>query len=676
MKKFLQYAVTLIILTSTCFSSYGNGLEIVKARREGLPNFSGNKQLGQCNELLSKPIALQILSADSSLRSNVPIHFRWSDYPDGASIYPEDTIVFSNEDGLVFYTPKLGSKPGFYVLSASIHTSSDSSYADFSFEAEKGSWVLFMIFGLIGGLALFMLGMHLMSEGIQKSAGENMRALLSKLTNNRFIGAALGAFVTMIIQSSSATSVMLVSFVNSKLMRFRQTVGVLLGAGIGTTITAQLIAFKLTDYALPMIGVGVILYLFLNRQSLQNIGEAILGFGILFYGMKIMSNAMAPLRTFDPFIELLVTLENPVLGILFGALFTALIQSSSAFIGIMIILASQGFLSIESSLALLLGANLGTPVTALLASIKTTTEAKKVAVSQLIIKFILVLLFVWFIPLMSEYYHSLFHDVKSSDILPRQIANAHTLYNVVITIILLPFVNSFSNILNKIWKDKQVASEYKVKYIDASLFGSPILAMSMAKQETLRIGKKIYYSMDDVFKIFLTNDKSSFEKIEDHRDEVKYIRDEVKMFLLKTSRMNSAKTSEETFQILHVINELSHMNDLITKVLSRRAEKWIQRNFHFSEDALKEMTEYFENTKETFKNVLQFYDDINLQSAKAIKKKGKSLIAYAQKIEMAHYNRLISDDSKDIDRTKSELDIINVLKAINQHNLSIVRALI
>jgi phosphate:Na+ symporter len=209
------------------------------------------------------------------------------------------------------------------------------------------SWT-FLIFALLGGLALFLYGMEKMSEGMRKSAGNHMRSILAALTRNRVIGLLVGIFVTMVIQSSSATTVMLVSFVQSGLMSFAQTMGVILGADIGTTITAQLIAFKLTDYALLMIAAGFGLRMFAKSEHTRGIGEVILGFGILFFGMKLMGDAMKPLQTYGNFIDLLKGLENPILRILAGMIFTALVQSSSAFSGILIVLAQQGLITLEA----------------------------------------------------------------------------------------------------------------------------------------------------------------------------------------------------------------------------------------------------------------------------------------------------------------------------------------
>ncbi|MCK5099866.1 MAG: Na/Pi cotransporter family protein, partial [Desulfobacteraceae bacterium] len=242
------------------------------------------------------------------------------------------------------------------------------------------SWINIFI-GIAGGLAFFLYGMEKMSEGMKSTAGNQMRSILASLTTNRVIGLFVGAFVTMIIQSSSATTVMLVSFVQAGLLNLTQCMGVILGADIGTTVTAQMIAFKLTDYALLMIAIGFLIRMFGKTQQIKNIGDIVLGFGILFFGMKLMSDVMKPLRSYAPFIGLMKDMENPFMGILIGAGFTAIVQSSSATTGVLIVLAQQGLISLEAGIPVIFGANIGTCITAAFAGIGASREAKRVAIA-------------------------------------------------------------------------------------------------------------------------------------------------------------------------------------------------------------------------------------------------------------------------------------------------------
>ena len=356
---------------------------------------------------------------------------------------------------------------------------------------------MFLIFGLFGGLALFLYGMEQMSNGLKKTAGDHIRSILSALTNNRLMGLTVGAFVTMVIQSSSATTVMLVSFVQAQLMTFVQSLGVILGADIGTTITAQLIAFNLTDYALLMIAIGFGIRMFAKKDTGKHIGEVIMGFGILFFGMKLMSDAMKPLRTYVPFIELLEGLENPLYGLLVGAIFTALIQSSSAFTGLIIVLAQQGLLTLDAGIPLIFGANLGTCVTAGLASIGTSREAKRVALAHTMFKIGGILLFVLWIPTFAEIIRNISPTSNSIGLdklaseTPRQIANAHTLFNVSLAFIFLPFTMLFSKLILFILPRRKV--EVGVVpvtwHLDDTAISTPALAIGLAQTEISRMAK-------------------------------------------------------------------------------------------------------------------------------------------------------------------------------------------
>ena len=332
-------------------------------------------------------------------------------------------------------------------------------------------WI-FMFFGLIGGLGLFLYGMQLMSEGLQQSAGDKMRSILGKLTKNKFIGVGLGTFVTSIIQSSSATTVMLVGFVNAGLLTFARAVPVIFGAAIGTTITAQILAFKLDDYALLFIGIGFFIYFIFKNEKIKHIGTTILGFGILFFGMKIMSDTMAPLRSYQPFINFLLHLKSPVVGIIAGIIFTAIIQSSSAFIGILIILAGQGMLTPEISLPLVLGSNIGTTITAMIASINTNRASKKVAFAHFFIKFFGVLIFIFLIPELLQVVEWL-NPIQNRDlgvVVPREIANAHTIFNIAITVLFLPFSAIIIKLLDKILPDKETPKQFQLRYMNNLLF--------------------------------------------------------------------------------------------------------------------------------------------------------------------------------------------------------------
>ncbi|MBS1117023.1 MAG: hypothetical protein H6Q87_1407, partial [candidate division NC10 bacterium] len=299
-----------------------------------------------------------------------------------------------------------------------------------------------MLIALFGGMALLLYGMQLVGEGLQQAAGGRMRHILSNITNSRLKGMLAGAFITAVIQSSSATTVMLVGFASSGLMNLAQCVSVILGADIGTTFTVQLIAFKIFDYALLLVGVGFLLIFACRRKVLKFFGQAILGFGFIFFAMKLMADAMAPLHDSEIVRMLLVSLsDQPFLGLIIAATFSALVHSSAATIGLAITLALQGLMPLAAAVPVIFGANIGTCVTAFASSIGSHTEAKRVAMAHVFFKVVGVVLFFPFITPFAR-----LAEMTAGDV-PRQIANAHTLFNVGITILFLPFASTLAKVI-------------------------------------------------------------------------------------------------------------------------------------------------------------------------------------------------------------------------------------
>ncbi len=290
-------------------------------------------------------------------------------------------------------------------------------------------------FGFVGGLGLFIMGMKIMGDGLQKAAGERMRRLLEVLTTNPFMGVLVGALATVTVQSSSATTVMVVGFVNAGLMSLKQAIGVIMGANIGTTVTAQIIAFRLEHYALPAIGLGVFLHYFSRGRGPKYFGQILMGFGVLFLGMGTMSQAMIPLRESPLFVNLITGVgRNPFLGVLVGFAFTGIVQSSSATIGVLQALAGQGLISMSVALPILFGENIGTCVTAMLSSLGTSVNARRAALAHLIFNLVGAIVFIILLPVMIRYI-----SLTAADAM-RQIANAHTVFNVANTVIQFPAI--------------------------------------------------------------------------------------------------------------------------------------------------------------------------------------------------------------------------------------------
>ena len=326
------------------------------------------------------------------------------------------------------------------------------------------------IFALLGGLALFLYGMTMMSNGLELAAGNKLKTILEKLTSNRFLGVGVGALITALIQSSSATTVMTVGFVNAGLMKLENAVWIIMGANIGTTITGQLIALDVTAYAPIMAFAGVALIVFFKSQKLDAYGGIIAGLGILFMGMDMMSTAMMPLRESQTFVHLVTSFENPFIGILVGAVFTAIIQSSSASVGILQALAMSGVVTLPTAIYVLFGQNIGTCITAVLASIGTERNAKRTTIIHLSFNIIGTIIFV--IISMTTPFAQFMMSLTPTNV-PAQIANVHTVFNVVTTIILLPVGKYLVKLSFLILPDKGGQEEgLKLRYLDFEIFNN------------------------------------------------------------------------------------------------------------------------------------------------------------------------------------------------------------
>ncbi|UCH85674.1 MAG: Na/Pi cotransporter family protein, partial [Candidatus Latescibacterota bacterium] len=526
--------------------------------------------------------------------------------------------------------------------------------------------VVSLAIGLIGGLGLFLYGLRLVSEGMKNTAGDRMRSVLSKLTYNRFIAVGVGAFVTMVIQSSSATTVMLVGFVQARLMSFAQTLGIILGADIGTTVTAQLIAFKITEFALVLVGVGALIMLTAKREKIQLIGETILGFGLLFFGMHVMSESMDPLRSYQPFLDSVVKLENPLLGIIVGTAFTALLQSSSAFVGVLIVLARSELLTLDAAVPLLLGANVGTSVTAVLASVGTHREAKRVAFAHTLFKVVGVLLFVWWIPAFTDLVRwvSPGGPVDAAAYVPRQLANAHTIFNVALTVVLLPLIPAASKLIVRLLPDRPIDERepFRPRYLDDAMLATPVLALNLAKEEVLRIGSIVSRMVQRVIDAFVHRDRAALAVLDRDEQKVDFLEREVSDYLTRISQQGLPKERiDETFQMMYTAAELELIADIVSKTLVPRARKWLDSDGDFSREGRAELVEYHRNVVEHIDRALEMFREFNLEKAKAIKKKHKEYRLMEMGFMRTHFERLRRDVPESVASSEVHREVIEQL---------------
>lgn len=412
------------------------------------------------------------------------------------------------------------------------------------------------LLSLLGGLSLFLYGMHMMSSGLEMAAGDRMKSILEKLTSNRLLGVVVGALITAVIQSSSATTVMVVGFVNSGIMNLTQAVWIIMGANIGTTITGQLIALDIGAIAPFVAFIGVAMVVFLHKPKLNYIGSILGGFGVLFIGMDMMSAAMVPLREMPQFVSLMTSFTNPFFGICAGAIFTALIQSSSASIGILQTLASSGLIGLDGAVYVLFGQNIGTCITSLLASIGTSRNAKQATLVHFSFNVIGTALFTvlcMVTPLIGIV------ESFSPGSVASQIANMHTLFNVVTTLILLPFGTKLVEFAQKVLPEQHDEEMYvkKLQYIqpvyEDKNIGTSMIYLKQAVNEISRMAHLVYENIDDSFSQLVKYDEKLSNKIKEREDLIDYLTGEVSKFISRSLTTHLNTIEAERFQHLYTI---------------------------------------------------------------------------------------------------------------------------
>jgi len=569
-------------------------------------------------------------------------------------------------------------------------------------EMKSISWPM-LIISLFGGLTFFLYGMEKMSSGMKKNAADKIRNILAALTKNSFIALIAGAVFTMIIQSSSATTVMLISFVNAELMTFAQTIGVIFGAGIGVTITAQLIAFNLSDYALVMIIIGFAMQMFSKKEFIQNIGSMFLGFGILFYGMKLMSDSMKPLHDYPGFINLLKGLEKPIYGILVGAVVTAIIQSSSALIGIVIVMSQQGLLSLEAGIPLLFGAHIGTCVTAVFASIGTSRDAKRVTMAHVLFRIAGVLLFILWIPQFS-WIIRIIAERFNSDI-SRQIANAHTFFNVGTALIFLPFSMIFARVIMKILPDKEVDKDLKLItwHIDDSCISTPALAIDLARTEISRMAKLLGRMLRAIIIPFMSDPRllsqevtekdeldllvreiptrdeifpqlTLLEGIDLREEKIDFLEERIGEYLIKIARQDiSDSQASEVYGMISIIKDMESIGDIIHRNMIPLIKKKQALQKDFSKEGREELMIYHEKVCRQIFLLRDAFAERNPKKAIVIMSGERKYLDLESRFRALHLERIIYEKKESITTHEVHMELMDLLKQIIVYSSNIAK---
>ncbi len=541
-------------------------------------------------------------------------------------------------------------------------------------QAEAGFPLLFLVMGVLGGLALFLFGLEKLADSLQALAGDRMKSLLTRLTKNRFLGILTGAFVTSVIQSSSITTVLVVGFVSAGLMTMTQSIGVIMGANIGTTVTAQIIAFKVTRYALILVALGFAALFFGKRERLRQQGMSVLSLGLLFMGMGIMGDAMAPLRDYEPFLHWMAGMENPAMGILAGALFTALVQSSSATTGVVIVLAGQGFITLPAGIALAFGANVGTCVTALLAAVGKHRDAVRAALVHVLFNVLGVLVWLAFIDQLAQLvawfsptHPELFGLDRLAAETPRQIANAHTVFNVANTLLFIGFAGQLARLVERFVPDRPADEEreFAARYLDPGLLGTPSLALDRVRLEILHLGDLVRRMFRAILPALVSGTEETLQEIQDMDTSVDLLHGQIVQYLGEISQTAlTAGQTEEFIKLMATANDLENVGDVIETRLVHSGLRRIAEGITISATTTTVIREFHAAIGRALEWALHAVTQKNEEAARMVIDMKEEINRLADSAALHEAKRLVAKEPKRLPTYALEVDMLEDLKRV------------
>jgi phosphate:Na+ symporter len=525
------------------------------------------------------------------------------------------------------------------------------------------------LLALFGGLALLLYGMQLIGEGLQRAAGGHLRHLLTSMTRTRVVAVASGALVTAIIQSSSATTLMLIGFVSAGLVTFRQSLGVILGADIGTTFTVQLLAFKVQELSLLLVGVGFAMTFFARRGLLKSLGQVILGFGFIFLGMKVMNDGLAPLAENELTRQVLVALaDNQFLALLVGAVLSAGMASSAATIGLMLSLGHQGLLPLAAAIPVVLGANIGTCATALAASLRSSSDARRVAVAHIAFKVLGVALVFPIIAPLTVLVAQTAGDVA------RQIANAHTFFNVAISALFLPFAPWAARVITALVPEEERGDNpYRTRYLDDRYLDQPALAIGQATREALRMGDVAQNMLRDAMVVLRTDNQELLEDVERRDDQLDYLDREIKLFIARLGRETmSADMAQKEIALISFIGNLENIGDIIDKNLMELARKKLYQGRRFSEAGEAELIEFHSLVSKNLERAIAGFAANDRSLAQEVLDMRPMVRQRERELRDSHLARLRRGLAESLETSEIHLDVLTNLKRISSHITALV----
>ena len=521
-----------------------------------------------------------------------------------------------------------------------------------------------LIFGLFGGLALFIYGMHIMGEGLQNLAGKKMRRVVEVLTGVPIVGVLVGAGVTAVAQSSSLITVMVVGFVNASLMTLKQGISVIMGANIGTTVTAQLIAFRITEYWYVIITIGFMAYFFTRKKQIKNTGFIFFSIGLLLLSMVLMSDAMKPLSNSAGFADAMLMFSRyKILGLLTGLVLTAIIQSSAAAIGVLIAMASQGLITLDAALPILLGQNIGTCITAVLASVGTGLAARRAAAAHVIFNMLGAVMFMLILPL----FQNAVLAISPAGDIPRQIANAHTMFNTICTVVCLPLINQFTKLVIRVVPGEERALTRGPVYLDWHIVDSPAIAVDLALKEVLRMADLAGKNLRMAVEGFLQREPKLLEIVKDQEEVVDELEKEISRYLAKVSQsvMGEAASVRHT-GLMHASNDIERVSDHADNIADL-AQVTIEDELRFSPMAIEEIKDMYAKVEETYNLAVEALSEGREELAQQVFAQEQAIDDMEKQMRKSHIKRL-KEGICEPEAGVVFLDIISNFERVGDHS--------
>ena len=534
-------------------------------------------------------------------------------------------------------------------------------------EPEFSRDMIGIIFGLLGGLALFIFGLKSMSDSLQKLAGKKTHSAMRALTSVPVIGVLVGALITAITQSSTLVTVMVVGFVNTSMLNLKQAISVIMGANIGTTLTAQMVAFRITDAWVFLVAFGFVAYFFFKRRIVKNTGMVVFSLGMLLLGMALMSGAMSPLRQDPTFQQLMYTFsDNSILAVIVGALFTALVQSSTAATGVIVAMANEDLIPFKAALPLILGTNIGTTVTAIFASIGGKIAARRAAMAHLLFNAFGVVIFLIFLP----QYERLILAISPLGDVSRQAANAHTMFSVITVVVFLPFVSQFAKFLTKIIPGEDTPDERDPIYLDWRVMNMPNMAINLAEQELLRMASFAGENIKLAVEGFLEKDEKKLALMKEQEQLVDNLEKALIHYLVQISQSSmTADMSVRHTGLLHAANDIERVSDHADNIADL-AQVAIETDASFSDEALDEIKEMYDLVVEIYELAIQSVRDNDIALVQKVKELEEQIDEKEEELRASHIKRL-REGQCNADGGVIFSDIISNFERIGDHSNNI-----